>query len=115
MENNLSISQTEKNKQPYILLWKYEKLYYEKYGKKPLLNKFRDKMAMREVIESVGFEKSMDLMTYYFSLDKFGHPLQFFCYNFDKMEKNRIELQRDIETRRLLRESTKKMVEEGGL
>jgi hypothetical protein len=31
------------------------------------------------------------------------------------MENARIELQKDIETRRLLRESTKKMVEEGGL
>jgi hypothetical protein len=54
-------------------------------------------------------------MNYYFSLEKFGHPLQFFYYNFDKMEQARIELQRDMETRRLLREQTKKMVEEGGL
>jgi hypothetical protein len=115
MENDLTISQAEKNKQPYILLWKYEKLYEEKYGKKPLLNKFRDKMNMKDVIESVGFEKAMDLMNYYFSLEKFGHPLQFFLYNFDKMEQARIELQKDVETRRLLRESTRKMVEEGGL
>jgi hypothetical protein len=115
MANDLTTSQAEKNKQPYILLWKYEKLYEEKYGKKPLLNKFRDKMNMKDVIESVGFEKAMDLINYYFSLEKFGHPLQFFYYNFDKMEQTRIELQKDIETRRLLRENTKKMVEEGGL
>jgi len=38
-----------------------------------------------------------------------------YYYNFDKMEQTRIEIKKDIETRRLLREHTKKMVEEGGL
>ena len=93
----------------------YQNLYKERYGKMPTLNKFREKWAMQDVIDSVGFQKANDLLHYYFSLEKTGHPLQFFYYNFDKMENARIELQKDIETRRLLRESTKKMVEEGGL
>lgn len=93
----------------------YQNLYKERYGKMPNLNKFREKWAMQDVIDSVGFQKANDLLHYYFSLEKTGHPLQFFYYNFDKMENARIELQKDIETRRLLRESTKKMVEEGGL
>ena len=93
----------------------YQNLYNERYGKMPTLNKFREKWAMQDVIDSVGFQKANDLLHYYFSLEKTGHPLQFFYYNFDKMENARIELQKDIETRRLLRESTKKMVEEGGL
>jgi hypothetical protein len=103
------------NKEPYILMTNYQNLYKEKYGKMPTLNKFREKWAMQDVIDSVGFQKANDLLSYYFSLEKTGHPLQFFYYNFDKMENARIELQKDIETRRLLRESTKKMVEEGGL
>jgi hypothetical protein len=103
------------NKEPYILMTLYQNLYKEKYNKPATINKFREKWAMQDVIDSVGFEKSIDLMNYYFSLEKFGHPLQFFYYNFDKMEQTRIELQKDIETRRLLRENTKKMVEEGGL
>jgi len=70
---------------------------------------------MQDVIDSVGLDKAIELMNYYFSLEKFGHPLQFFYYNFDKMEQARIELQKDIEARRLLLEHTKKMVEEGGL
>jgi len=103
------------NREPYILMTNYQNLYKEKYGKLPTLNKFREKWAMQDVIDSVGFHKANDLLNYYFSLEKTGHPLQFFYYNFDKMENARIELQKDIETRRLLRESTKKMVEEGGL
>jgi hypothetical protein len=103
------------NKEPYILMTTYQNLYKDRYGKAPTLNKFREKWAMQDVIDSVGFQKANDLLYYYFSLEKAGHPLQFFYYNFDKMENARIELQKDIETRRLLRESTKKMVEEGGL
>ena len=93
----------------------YQNLYKDKYGKPATLNKFREKWAMQDVIDSVGFDKANDLLHYYFTLEKSGHPLQFFYYNFDKMEQARIELQKDIETRRLLRESTKRMVEEGGL
>ena len=93
----------------------YQNLYKDRYNKPATINKFREKWAMQDVIDSVGFDKAIDLMKYYFSLDKFGHPLQFFYYNFDKMEQARIELQKDIEARRLLLEHTKKMVEEGGL
>ena len=93
----------------------YQNLYKEKYNKAAPINKFREKWAMQDVIDSVGFDKAVDLINYYFSLEKFGHPLQFFYYNFDKMEQARVELQKDIEARRLLREHTKKMVEEGGL
>lgn len=93
----------------------YQNLYLDKYKKPATINKFREKWAMQDVIDSVGFSKANDLLNYYFSLEKTGHPLQFFYYNFDKMEQAREELRKDIETRRLLRESTKKMVEEGGL
>jgi hypothetical protein len=103
------------NKEPYILMSLYQNLYKEKYNKAAPINKFREKWAMQDVIDSVGFDKAVDLINYYFSLEKFGHPLQFFYYNFDKMEQARVELQKDIEARRLLREHTKKMVEEGGL
>ena len=103
------------NKEPYILMTLYQNLYKEKYSKPASINKFREKWAMQDVIDSVGFDKASQLLTYYFSLDKNGHPLQFFYYNFDKMDQARIELQKDIESRRLLLEHTKKMVEEGGL
>jgi hypothetical protein len=93
----------------------YQNLYKDRYGKAPTLNKFREKWAMQDVIDSVGFQKANDLLYHYFTLEKAGHPLQFFYYNFDRMENARIESQKDFETRRLQREFTKKMVEEGGL
>jgi hypothetical protein len=103
------------NKEPYILLTLYQNLYKDKYGKAVQINKFREKWAMQDVIDSVGFDQAYQLLNYYFSLSKQGHPLQFFYYNFDRMDAVRNELAKDKERRRLILEQTKKMVEEGGM
>lgn len=102
-------------KAPYVLMTLYQSLYKDKYGKVPQLNKFREKWAMQDVIESVGFDRAKELLIYYFSLPKGGHPLQFFFYNFDRIDSAVTEIERDKERRRLLLEETKKMVEEGGM
>jgi len=102
-------------KAPYVLMTLYQSLYKEKYGKVPQLNKFREKWAMQDVIESVGLDRAKELLIYYFSLPKGGHPLQFFFYNFDRIDAAVSEVEKDKERRRLLLEETKKMVEEGGM
>ena len=100
-------------KEPYVLIGLYLSLYKEKYNKVPTINKFREKWAMQDVIDSVGFERAKDLLTYYFKITKNGHPLQFFYYNFDKIDQMNKEIQKDKLNRSLLREATKKMVEGG--
>ncbi len=100
-------------KEPYVLIGLYESLYKERYGKKPRINKFREKWAMQDVIDSVGFERAKELLVYYFKTSKSGHPLSFFFYNFDKIDYLKIEIEKDILNRRTLREATKKMVEGG--
>jgi hypothetical protein len=98
-------------KQPYVLIGLYENLYQERYGKKPRVNKFREKWAMQDVIDSVGFERAKELVVYYFKTSKSGHPLNFFFYNFDKIDYLKAEIEKDITKRRILREETKRMVE----
>ncbi len=101
------------NKEPYILLSLYTNLYKEKYNKVPTLNKFREKWAMQDVIDSVGFDRARELIEYYFGLSKAGHPLQFFYYNFDKMDFLKKEIDKDKINRQRLLEETKQMVEGG--
>lgn len=101
------------DKEPYVLIGLYEKLYFEKYGKKPKLNKFREKWAMRDVIESVGFDRTKELLVYYFKTSKSGHPLNFFFFNFDRLDQLNIEMQKDAENRMFLLEQTKRLVEGG--
>ena len=69
---------------------------------------------MQDVIDSVGFDRAKELLEYYFKLTKHGHAIQFFLYNFDKMDTAKTEIEKDKEKRRLLLEETKKMVEQGG-
>ena len=102
-------------KEPYVLIGLYETLYKEKYGKKPNMNKFREKWAMKDVIDSVGLDRAKEILIYYFSLPKGGHPLQFFFYNFDRLDAAIMEVEKDKERRRLLLEETKHMVERGGI
>ena len=99
------------NKEPYILLTQYQNLYKEKYGVAPTINKFREKWAMQDVIDSIGFDRSKEVLEYYFTTSKNRHPLQFFFYNFDRMENIMLELIKDKENRRILREATKRLVE----
>lgn len=70
---------------------------------------------MQDVIDSVGFDDAYKLLNYYFALPKAGHPLQFFYYNFDRMNNAIKEIEADKERRRLLLEETKNMVERGGI
>jgi hypothetical protein len=90
-------------------------LYKQRYGSAPKINKFREKWAMQDVIDSVGIDRAKDILVYYFSLPKGGHPLQFFFYNFDRMDSAIEEGKKDKERRRLLLEETKHMVERGGI
>ena len=70
---------------------------------------------MQDVIDSVGIDRAKDILVYYFSLPKGGHPLQFFFYNFDRMDSAIEDGKKDKERRRLLLEETKHMVERGGI
>lgn len=100
-------------KEPYVLIGLYESLYNEKYGKKPKINKFREKWAMKDVIDSVGYDRAVELLVYYFRTNKSGHPLNFFFYNFDKIDFLKKEIDKDKQNRRTLREATKRLVEGG--
>ena len=68
---------------------------------------------MKDVIDSVGFDRAKELLVYYFKTNKSGHPLGFFFYNFDKIDYLKMEIEKDIKNRRTLREATKKLVEGG--
>ena len=100
-------------KLPYVLIGLYENLYLERYNKKPRINKFREKWAMQDVIDSVGMDKAKELLVYYFKTSKSGHPLSFFFYNFDKLDYLKTEREKDAKHRKLLLQATKELVEGG--
>lgn len=95
-----------------MLLTEYSNLYRDKYGKAPRLNKFREKWAMQDVIDSVGYDTARELLGYYFRTTKNGHPLNFFYNNFDRIQVHMENSIKDRETRKNIMEATKRLVEE---
>ena len=102
----------EDSKLTYSLLSLYETLYTQKYSKKPRINKYKEKWAMGDVIDSIGFDRAKELLQYYFKVTKQGHPLQWFFYNFDRLDDMLLQSQEDELRRKKMREATKKMVGE---
>lgn len=98
------------SKDPYILISFYEKLYMDTYNKKPSMNKYREKWAMQDVIDSVGLDRAKEIMSYYFKTSKTGHPLNFFYMNFDRLESMMDQIAKDKENRERLLEQTRKLV-----
>ena len=86
-------------------------MYKERYNKAVTINKFREKWAMQDVIDSVGYDRAVELLKYYFKTAKSGHPLNFFYNNFDRIDQLEKEIKKDKAVRSILLEETKKMVE----
>jgi hypothetical protein len=96
----------------YALVTLYTNLYKNVYNRDPKVNKHRDKWAMQDVIDSVGYERAKQIMEYYFKITKPGHPMNWFLYNFDRLDDVMTKKQEDELRRQKLREQTKRMVEE---
>ena len=99
-------------KQAYALVSLYCSLYKTLYKKPAVVNKYREKWAMNDVVESVGYERAKQLLEYYFKTVKAGHPLNWFFYNFEKLDVSLKEKQTDKSKRELIRSRTKTLVEE---
>lgn len=90
----------------------YVELWSKRYGSTPSVNKFRERWAMKDVMDSVGFDRAVEIITYYLRVDRDDrHPLQFFYYNFDNIDRRMRELAADQERTKELMRRTKERVE----
>lgn len=94
------------------LLTLYTNLYKKFYGRVPIINRHRDKWAMQDVLDSIGYDRSKSLLEYYFRVKQSGHPLSWFFYNFDKLNDTLTKAEDDQKRREMLRTQTRQMVEE---
>lgn len=97
--------------QAYALVSLYIALYKTHYSKQPIVNRYREKWAMQDVIDTVGFNRAKQLIEYYFKCNKPGHPLNWFLYNFDRIDDVMIKSEEDKERRKKLLKQTKNLVE----
>jgi len=94
----------------YQLVSLYLSLYKEKYNKSIVINKHKEKWGMAEVVDSVGFDRAKELLIYYFNTSRSSHPLQWFLYNFERLDAVLTAKSEDNARRKMLLEQTKRMV-----
>jgi hypothetical protein len=96
----------------YALLNDYSRLYFERYNRKPVVNIYKEKWAMRDVIDSVGYDRAKELLAYYFKVSNPSHQLTWFFYNFDRLDEMSKKVEEDNARRARIRQQTKQMMEE---
>ena len=96
----------------YGLVSLYCSLYKKHYNRPPVVNKYREKWAMNDVIDTVGYDRAKELLEYYFNITRSSHPLDWFFYNFEKLDIALKEKDNDKNKRELIRSRTRLMVEE---
>ena len=80
------------------------------YSTKPTINRYKEKWAMQDVIDSIGFERSKNVLYYYFETGKSRHPLNFFYNNFERIEDMMIQIKEDkVRNTRVLQETKNRM------
>ncbi|CAB5218170.1 hypothetical protein UFOVP204_52 [uncultured Caudovirales phage] len=96
----------------YGLVGLYCTLYKDTYKKSIVVNKYREKWAMQDVVDSVGYDRAKTLLEYYFQVKREGHPISWFFYNFEKLDMSLQQKEEDKTRRELIRAKTKSMVKE---
>ena len=102
----------EENQQAYILIGVYQQLWKKKYGKVVVVNRYKRKWDLLDVVETIGYERAKQVLEYYFTCNKPGHPLEWFLSNFDKLDVSMENVQKDKVRRSLIMAKTKQLVEE---
>jgi hypothetical protein len=88
------------------------KVFADRYGRKPQLNRYREKWGFQDMITDLGYDRAKEIVEYYFRTSKPGHPVAFLLNNYDKINRYYEEKQDDDEKRRKLREATAARVRE---
>lgn len=90
----------------------YEKLYTEKYGHKPSINRYKDKWGFQDMLKDLGPVESKEIIQYYFETNRPGHPLLQLFRNYDGMSRRKEEIEKDERDRKRLRAETARRVQE---
>jgi hypothetical protein len=89
----------------------YVLCYKDKTGRKPTVNRFREKWGFQDMVDSIGYDRSVEIVKYYFETQNNWTPNHLFN-NFDKLDEALTKRDADRARREALREETRRRVEE---
>lgn len=94
------------------LITKYVKLYTDKHGKTPTINRYRERWGFQSIIEDLGRDDANKVVEYYIGLRKVDHPVPELLRSYDELHKNRLADEKDIKDREKLAVETARRVKE---
>lgn len=93
------VAQSTLTKQANGLVTQFIKNWTDKYGKPPVLNRYKEKWAFQDMVTDLGYDRAKEVVDYYFRTSRVGHPVQYFVYNYETL--NRIMLEREEDAKNL--------------
>jgi hypothetical protein len=105
----------EENQQAYILIGMYQQLWKNKYNKIAVINRYKRKWDMLDVIQTIGYDRAKEVLEYYFDCNKPGHSMEWFLSNFDKLDLMLRKSKEDKAHRDYVKGKTKELVEQDEL
>ena len=102
----------KKAQQASALVTLFVKEHNNKYVTPLVVNRYKEKWGMIDVIDSIGYDRAREVIEYYFKTTKSGHPLQWFLYNFENLDRVMRELDEDKIKREQQRQRTAQRVAE---
>jgi hypothetical protein len=106
------VTQSTLTKQANGLVTQFIKNYTDKYGKPPVLNRYKEKWAFQDMVSDLGYERAKTVVDYYFATNNLGHPVQYLMYNYERLNRVMLEREADRENITRLAAETEKRVRE---
>lgn len=105
------MNRADRLKQANELINYFIKLYGEKFGEKPVLNRHKQRFAVSDVLEDISYTKAQAILRYLVKVD--AEPsLTKFCYEYDELEVKMQREKKDDQERLQLRKETEQRVKE---
>lgn len=102
---------TAQKKQPYMLIDLYIRIQTNKTGRAPVVNRYKEKWGFQDMIDSIGYDRSVEVIKFYFETRNNWTPAHLFSI-FDKLDESLRKRDADRERRAILREETRLRTEE---
>lgn len=95
----------------HVLITYFAKVYREKYGNSPVINRYRARYGFESVLMDMPMDEAKSLIDFYFvTVSTNRHSLDWFFNNYDKIINNRNEFEVEQERRKQQRLETQERV-----
>jgi hypothetical protein len=100
-----------KQQQAQALLTRFIKGFESRYDWSPVINRYKSKWGMVDVIDSIGYPRAVELVDYYFKCEA-DHTVEGFFNTFDSLDKMQKDQEADAKKRARLRAETRERMNE---